>query len=172
MPVADGCKSCHDTRAFRPTTMTVALHARFSFALDGAHRAIPCVACHAELKPRPPAASTLLLSAKGVASLPYSTKRATSCQSCHESPHGTQFESRKDRGACEGCHDAVSFAPASRFNHDRDASFALKGAHSKVACERCHKPVADGTGKTRVVYRPLSGKCESCHTSGATGVSR
>lgn len=85
------------------------------------------------------------------------------------SPHGNQFAQRKDGGACEGCHDVSSFAAAPRFDHDRDASFKLKGAHAGVACERCHKTEAAGAGKARVIYRPLSGKCESCHTSGRTG---
>jgi hypothetical protein len=164
--IADGCKSCHGTHTFRPTTMSVATHARFSYALQGAHRATPCIACHTEMKPGAPPTSTLLLSAKGVASLPYSARRATTCQGCHENPHGAQFSSRKDKGACEGCHDVAAFAPATRFNHDRDASFELKGAHAKVACAGCHKPETAGAGKVRVVYRPLSGKCESCHTGG------
>lgn len=169
VPIADGCRACHSTVAFRPTTMTVASHARFSFALEGAHRAVPCLSCHPEMKPAAPAQSTLLLSGKGVASLPYDTKRATTCLGCHESPHGNQFASRKDGGSCEGCHDVNAFAPASRFDHDRDASFSLKGAHANVACERCHKPVAAVGGKLRVVYKPLSGKCESCHTTGTIG---
>ena len=167
--MAEGCGRCHDARAFRPATMTVATHSRFSFALEGAHRATPCVACHAEMKPRPQAASTLILSARGVAPLPYDTRRARGCEECHASPHGSQFTSRRDGGACEGCHDVSSFAAAPRFDHDRDASFKLKGAHATVACGRCHKPEAAGGGRVRVVYRPLSGKCESCHTSGGTG---
>lgn len=166
LAVADGCRTCHGTQAFRPSTMSVATHARFSFALEGAHRATPCFACHAEMKSAVPAANTLLLSARGVASLPYDTRRATACQGCHESPHGAQFASRKDKGACEGCHEVAAFVPASRFDHDRDASFALKGAHAKVACAACHKPEPSVSGPSRVVYRPLSGKCESCHTGG------
>ena len=169
MPMPDGCRSCHDTRAFRPVTMTVATHARFAFVLEGAHRAIPCVDCHAELKPRPAAASTLLFNAKGVTPLPYTSKRAAGCQACHASPHGTQFASRRDGGKCESCHDVSSFASAPRFDHDRDAAFKLQGAHARVACASCHKPSPTGDGKTRVLYRPLSGKCESCHTTGTKG---
>jgi hypothetical protein len=166
VPIADGCRGCHDTHAFRPSTVSVATHARFSLTLEGAHRATPCIACHAEMKSSGPPASTLLLSAKGVTALPFTARRATTCQSCHENPHGTQFVARKDRGACDGCHGANTFAPASRFDHRRDASFALEGAHAKVACAGCHKAESTAARGLHVVYRPLSGKCESCHTGG------
>ena len=165
-PVPGGCPACHDARAFRPSTVDLARHARFSFALEGAHRAAPCVACHAEMIPGAAPASTLLLTAKGVTTLLFTARRSTACQSCHESPHGAQFAGRKDRGACEGCHGVDRFAPAARFDHDRHATFALTGAHAKVACAQCHKPETTATGVKRVVYRPLSGKCESCHAGG------
>src|SRR5262244_2098317 len=44
------CASCHVTSAFRPSTISVDAHARFDFALEGAHRAAPCVACHTNMK--------------------------------------------------------------------------------------------------------------------------
>ena len=160
MPQATGCAACHNAVAWRPATTTAALHAGFSFRLDGAHRAVPCVACHDELKGRQ-APATLVLAARGVASLPFTAKRATACATCHETPHGAQFEHRKDKGACEGCHGVESFAPAT-FDHEKDASFSLKGAHAKVACAACHKPSTPGG---LVLYRPLSGKCESCHAA-------
>ncbi len=169
-PMPGGCRLCHDTRRFRPSTVDVAMHARFSFALVGAHRAVACVACHAEMR-APEAASTLVLAPRGVASLPFTHTRSTTCRSCHEgdSPHGAQFASRKDGGACESCHGTDSFAPASRFDHDRDASFPLAGAHANVPCAACHRTETTGAGKARVVYRPLSGRCESCHARhGAT----
>lgn len=140
--------------------VSVATHARFGYALDGAHRATPCMACHAEFK-AVPATSTLVRSARGVASLPFTARRETTCASCHANPHGTQFATRKDGGTCEVCHATAAFAPASRFDHERDAAFSLSGAHAKVPCARCHKSVAAGAP---VVYRPLSAKCESCHS--------
>lgn len=163
-PVEGGCRACHTTSQFRPSTVDVAMHARFSFALEGAHRAAPCVACHTEMR-APEAAATLVLAARGVASLPFTKRRSTACRSCHEadSPHGTQFASRQDGGACERCHGVAAFVPASRFDHERDTSFPLKGAHAAVACVACHKTETLVAGKTRVVYRPLSGACESCH---------
>ena len=162
-PVPGGCAACHDARAFRPSTMDVVGHSRFTFALDGAHRATPCAACHTELSSALPLVSTLRFAAGKPAPRQFGAGRPTTCQSCHEGPHGTQFAGRKGGSACEACHGAERFAPATRFDHDRDAAFSLKGAHATVACDKCHKPEVGPKGVQRIVYRPLSSKCESCH---------
>mgnify|MGYP001463885318 FL=1 len=183
---AKGCRTCHDLRSFRPSLVDVAAHEHFSFALGGGHRAAPCVTCHAEMK-AVRATSTLSLSAKGVAPLPFAARRSAACGTCHQNPHGTQFAARKDRGACESCHGVDVFAPATLFDHERDAAFSLKGAHIKVACAGCHKAApapaparapATARGATRttapaainlVMYRGLSSKCESCHAGKLPG---
>jgi hypothetical protein len=153
-----GCAACHSAVTFRPSLVSADLHSRFALPLEGAHRAVGCVACHVELKGKP-ASSTLLLSARGVTRFPASTVTRT-CVTCHQNPHGEQFANRKER--CESCHDALAFTPAPRFDHERNASFSLRGAHAKVACASCH--VAREVSGVRItVYRPLSGKCESCH---------
>jgi predicted CXXCH cytochrome family protein len=156
------CASCHDATAFRPSTVSVAAHASYAFPLEGAHRAVPCAGCHDELNGRR-ASSTLLLNAKGIASLPFSAATARSCASCHDTPHGPQFAGRKGGDGCAACHDAETFAPASRFSHERDTPFRLAGAHATVPCAKCHLSERLPSGGTRVVYRPLSAKCESCH---------
>jgi hypothetical protein len=160
-PIASGCSACHTASQWRPARVTAAMHDTFSYALEGAHRAVPCVACHTELTTRP-ATSTLQLNATGITPLPFSARRTTACATCHETPHGTQFAGRKDGGRCEGCHVVASFTPASGFDHDRDATFSLAGAHSSVPCASCHRSPPGGGA---VVYRPLSGKCESCHAT-------
>jgi len=157
------CLTCHDTRSFRPSTADVTVHARFAFALEGAHRATACVSCHAELKPgaAPPARSSLVGGGARFGPLQFEAKQE--CVACHKSPHGDQFAARKDRGRCEACHDLDAFAPASRFDHDRDAAFSLKGAHERVPCNQCHHVDPRGGNPQAVIYRPLSAKCESCH---------
>lgn len=164
-PVAAGCLACHTTRRYRPSTIDVAAHDAYGFKLEGAHRAVPCVACHAELK-HPETASTLVLARWTGAPLLFAAK-TQGCLSCHESPHGDQFATRADRGRCESCHGVDAFAPAARFDHDRDTKFPLRGGHANVACSRCH-PVIAGPGNSRTVrYRPVSGRCENCHADGA-----
>jgi hypothetical protein len=167
-PMIAGCPACHDTHAFRPSTLDVATHARFSFSLDGAHRAAPCVACHVEMKGRP-ATSTLVGAVQAMPALPFTASRATTCQSCHDTPHGDQFAQRADGGRCESCHGVEAFAPATRFNHDRDGGFALAGAHAKVACASCHKPATKAGTKPSVMYRGVSRTCESCHAGRPLG---
>jgi hypothetical protein len=153
------CADCHDTRHFRPSTYGIAAHTKASFVLEGAHMAVPCVNCHAEMK-SPPLKSSLLLAKGGGAAMAF-TKKAGGCVACHTNPHGDQFAKRA--GGCESCHGLDAFAPAARFDHGRDAAFPLTGAHAKVPCAQCHRPVSGAAG-TVLVYRGLSTKCESCHT--------
>jgi hypothetical protein len=155
------CRSCHTTWSFHATLVDVSLHARFSYPLEGAHRAVPCVLCHRELG-HSPAASTLLKAGNQVPRLLFHEQR-TQCSQCHETPHGDQFTLGKGAKACEGCHDVTTFRPATRFDHNRDASFSLAGAHERVPCRRCHPTRADANGKGQVLYKPLAANCESCH---------
>jgi hypothetical protein len=136
----------------------VAAHARYDFALDGAHAAVPCFACHKALGGARPAGAPLTFG-----------MRSTRCESCHEGAHGDQFARRRDRGACESCHGVERFAPAARFDHDHDSGFPLEGAHARAACRDCHPSARDARGVARVVYRPLSTRCESCHVTRPSG---
>jgi hypothetical protein len=155
------CLDCHDTRRFRPSTIDIAAHRGYKFPLDGAHGAVPCIVCHQELQ-HPATTSSLLLARWSFSRLAFAAP-AGGCAGCHASPHGQQFAARSDRGACEGCHDVAAFRPATRFDHERDAAFSLKGAHAHVPCSRCHVASGGSGGKPVVVYRPVSGKCETCH---------
>jgi Cytochrome c7 and related cytochrome c len=157
-----GCVACHDTRAFRPTTADVATHAKFSFALEGAHRATPCVGCHDEFKrTAAPDHASLVRSVGAIPILSFAAKQE--CAACHRTPHGTQFNTRADRGRCDACHGADAFAPASKFDHTRDATFSTRGAHANVACTQCHPRDPKGSTPNALIYRPVSGRCESCH---------
>jgi hypothetical protein len=159
LPTDGGCAGCHSATSFRPSLVDATRHDRFAFPLSGAHRAVACVSCHEELRAKP-ATSTLLQSARGITRFP-AAAATRSCATCHDNPHGTQFATRKDQ-SCESCHGVESFVPAPRFDHERQASFSLRGAHAKVACARCHERKQVG-GIMMTVYRPLSGACESCH---------
>ena len=159
---AKGCPACHNMRTFRPSTADVATHATFSFVLEGAHRATACVGCHEEFKQvRATGQPSLLLAASGIAELRFEAKHG--CADCHQTPHGTQFDARKDRGRCEACHGVDAFAPASKFDHTRDATFSTRGAHEHVPCNQCHPTDPKGRTQKALIYRPVSGKCASCH---------
>ncbi len=157
-----GCPTCHSTLAFRPSTADIAAHARFDFPLEGAHRATACSACHEELtRPSTTTRSTLVQGPGGFADLQFEAKRE--CAACHDTPHGDQFVAWDARGGCAVCHAADAFVPAAKFDHTADASFSLNGAHEKVPCARCHVRDAAAPPTTPLRYRPLSGRCETCH---------
>lgn len=152
------CATCHDTRAFRPSTIDAEAHSRFAFALEGAHRAAPCVACHTTMKGSSLGAS-LRMSAPPATPIVYALPGAT-CASCHGTPHGKQFADRSDSGACQSCHDLRGWAPASRFVHDANGGFVLGAAHARVACAKCHVTSAGTTTRT---WRGVPRTCEACH---------
>ncbi len=166
---AGGCRACHDTRHFSPAIITGARHGALGFALEGAHRAVPCRDCHKELGATP-ARSTLRQAAAAAAIVPlrFDAAPRDRCTACHADPHGGQFAGRRGGAACDACHDVARWVGASRFAHDRDASFPLAGAHQRVPCASCHKRVTQSGGESRVLYRPLSSACESCHPADVT----
>ena len=159
---ASGCAACHDAKHFRPATYDVAAHARGAFALEGAHRAVPCEACHAEMK-APAPRSTLILANASFTPMPFTTKH-DACTPCHQDPHGGQFATLKENGKCEACHGLDAFTPASQFDHLKVSKFALTGAHAKLGCADCHKRKLGADIKS-VDYRGLSSACESCHST-------
>lgn len=160
-PKKSGCLACHNVNAFRPSTVDLAAHAAFGYPLGGAHRAVSCDGCHRESKPAPPRPSLVLL--RTVAPPMPFTLKDKKCEACHPNPHGNQFARRRAGGACVSCHNEDVFKPASRFNHDRDSSYPLEGAHARVACGRCHPSRQDSAGRPFVLYKPTPKDCKSCH---------
>jgi hypothetical protein len=156
-----GCAACHDTRAFHPSTVTVATHGQFAFALEGAHLAAPCVACHTTMTSGALGAS--LTRAPSTPAVVYTISGA-SCAGCHGAPHGDQFATRADGGSCEGCHDLRGWSPASKFVHAANGGFVLGAAHEKIACARCHVTPAESRGALTVrTWRGVPRACEACH---------
>jgi hypothetical protein len=163
-PGEPACVSCHDTRAFRPSTVGAEAHSRFAFALEGAHRAAPCSACHSTMK-RASLGASLKLSPAPTTPVSYAIPGAT-CATCHGTPHGTQFAARPDSGACQSCHDLNSWSPASRFVHDANGGFTLGAAHARVPCARCHVQAAGAASGAARTWHGVPRTCESCHRNG------
>jgi hypothetical protein len=159
---SDDCLACHDTERFRPSRMDADAHRQARFSLEGAHRSVPCSACHRELDAAAAAASSGKTRSLAL------RIDARACRDCHPTPHGAQFDRRKDGGACESCHDQSQFVPASRFDHGRVKMFPLEGAHKKVPCSSCHPTVTPVGGKPMVLYRPMPSRCEDCHVGDGT----
>lgn len=108
----DACEDCHQPAAWIEIEFN---HQKNTgFALTGGHAVINCATCH----------TTTL----------FEPKLSQDCVSCHR-----KDDSHKGRNgpACADCHITSSWT-ATNFDHNKNTKFALRGAHSKVACEGCH----------------------------------
>lgn len=72
------------------------------------------------------------------------------CYLCHknEDAHNTLFGKK-----CKSCHETKAWKK-SKFDHQKDTKYPLKGKHKKVSCVSCHP------GN---VYQKLDKTCASCH---------
>lgn len=134
-PRLDNCENCHTVEGFRPASFGLEAHQETAFPLRGAHRAVPCLACHQ--------------TASGGWAM---EKPHGSCVACHEDPHRGGMEGFAGDRGCVACHDASTWRGA-LFDHDR-TPFPLTGAHARQACAECHQPADYRHGKT---------DCASCH---------
>jgi hypothetical protein len=140
------CENCHGEDAWFPTTYDIDRHNRESaFALDGAHVATPCTACHNN----PDYGHEAL-------TFGFAQQACTDCHSA-EDPHQAQF----DDTACDDCHVTKSFAIAP-FDHDQ-TQYPLDGEHRPVPCEDCHTIETSPDGASFARYKPLGTVCRDCH---------
>lgn len=140
------CQPCHRGAHFMPASYRLADHTRFP--LEGAHRAVPCDACHAR-------------DALGVRQFVGVTH---ACSGCHTTPHGTQFAQQIAEHDCSGCHRTPATWHLPDFDHNTTA-WPLTGAHAKAACARCHG-IRDPQGMPGIVqFSGTPTACASCHTN-------
>jgi hypothetical protein len=146
------CESCHLPEAWAAVRFD---HARAGFPLAGRHAQVPCRSCH------PGEGGALAF-----------TARAKVCDGCHRDPHEGQFARRfgKDgRTDCAACHDPASWQTM-RFDHDRETSFPLEGAHRAVPCVQCHLREIDG--RRIMKFTGLGRACSACHAADVGKPSR
>ncbi|MBX3465216.1 MAG: cytochrome c3 family protein, partial [Planctomycetes bacterium] len=155
------CSACHaPARAhFLPHTFGIAAHAASAFPLTGAHEAVACVRCHAEVH-------------EGVRTF-HGTPRE--CSACHADVHAGRFDAGArpstvdGRRGCARCHDTRAFAPVvADFDHGRWTGHALAGAHAQVACTGCHPAGAGGASAPRL-GKAAGTTCAACHTDPHAG---
>jgi hypothetical protein len=183
-PVAEGCLSCHDDghrgvmprdcqachttagwrRVERSRVEASFDHASTGFVLEGRHAAAPCSSCHGAAPPSLPDGIhvTFVPGAEGPFPAPQGDLQG--CLACHQDRHEGVFTDSPAGAECRACHSASAWAPAQydAARHNREAGFALEGAHAVVACVDCHKPV-DGLPS----FGLDDGACASCHESGS-----
>jgi hypothetical protein len=131
----EDCGLCHGAGGWKPARVSRRFnHAKYGFALEGAHAAANCLACHASLEFKRP---------------------EKLCASCHEDPH------RGEMGPdCARCHGARSFVDrAAMLRAHQLTHFPLTGSHAGLECERCHPPAEQG----RLQFVATEAECRACH---------
>ena len=145
------CESCHNVDGYKPTLFTIASHNKSEFPLEGAHLAQPCFVCHNFLESN---AEPKVRDFK---------PKERKCAECHRDVHLGQFANASPSKTCTDCH-SISVWKELKFDHNKDSSYPLKGAHQKVACNGCHLVTQNGT-ESFIRYKSIDTKCESCHVS-------
>lgn len=136
------CSICHSTTNWTSSTFN---HNATSFPLTGAHISVQCVQCHTS-------AST------------YNGSLPTACYGCHQKDwNGTTDPNHAAAGfptTCDTCHTTTNWSGAT-FNHN-NTPFPLTGAHTSVACSKCH---------VNNVFAGTPTDCYSCHTADYNGTT-
>lgn len=153
------CTSCHTVEAFVPSTFTLADHQRSGFELEGAHLAVPCIACHrtiaaADLAAHHPVAEAAVSAVDGVRQFRFD---GTGCADCHGDPHDGALE----LASCESCHELSSWR-AITFDHET-TGLPLRGAHGELGCRDCHEREPEPGVEPAVGFLGLSASCAGCH---------
>ncbi len=151
------CEECHSVNGFSPSSFSLEMHALTDYPLEGAHLAIPCIACHKKEHIQKRRAKTIRFHFA-----------STQCESCHKDPHEgklKKFMRKKSpltgKTGCAYCHTVDSFNDV-KFNHDA-TDFPLKGQHKEVACVSCHKDAKARKGR-QWHFSKMKKNCASCHT--------
>jgi hypothetical protein len=141
------CESCHAADGWKRGNFD---HSSTRFALRSSHVRVRCRDCHktSTFHDQPPRA----------------------CVGCHRKDDVHKGRLGKK---CENCH-AESKWKIVRFDHERDAHFALREAHGRIECGACHKAplhtkkmptTCVGCHKKDDVHKGRYGAdCQTCHT--------
>jgi hypothetical protein len=125
----DDCAACHTQQGWTDARFD---HEKLTgFALSGAHSTAACQACHRSGR--------------------FQDELPQDCAGCHRA---ADAHAGRLGTACADCHGVDRWQVA-RFDHERDARFALTGAHERLGCHSCHVgPVADARTPR---------ECSACH---------
>jgi len=156
------CATCHTSASFSEVEHFD--HSRWtSFALEGAHAAAGCEACHV------PRSEPDVHGRRFGRVADRFPGDAANCATCHQDVHGGFFERRPDSPTCTSCHTPHDFGAAARdFDHGSDTGFALVGAHDRAACTACHATDRDGS-RTTAHRGAGSNDCAVCHADPHAG---
>ncbi len=162
----EACETCHTERSWRRTRKDsgLRLHTLLPFKLTNKHAVVACATCHTPR--RRAVANTSMTAGAARARLQAFEGLRGTCVSCHKDVHKGQFGDR-----CQDCHTTAGWdAKRSQrgFDHNR-TSFALRGRHRAVRCERCHAPAK--SYKRQYTQIPHD-TCGDCHGDVHVGTFR
>lgn len=157
------CASCHATSSWRRVNRRRVEssfdHAGTGFELEGSHADAPCASCH-DSRASAALQEIRIRFQRGTTRRTFPRPISDGCPACHEDPHEGVFRERDRGGACDECHTQRAWLP-SHYDlawHNREAAFALEGAHLVVPCASCH---TTGDGETE--FRIGVPTCQDCH---------
>ena len=128
-------------------------HKLTGYRLEGKHAGVACEKCHTPEHMLPNLRA--LIKYKDPAKSFFGQSPA--CTPCHVDPHKGSLGSE-----CTKCHNVETWkmGKESQFDHSK-TRYPLTGLHSKVACDKCHKPDTPG-GPVR--YKDMKfANCIDCH---------
>ncbi len=140
------CKECHTLeKKFDYTLFGFEEHNASRFALEGAHMATPCFACHIDEADEKWHFRSI----------------GESCVDCHENIHRDKITDKfYPDNDCTSCHNTESWASVD-FDHN-NTDWPLEGKHGEISCRECHfrdESLAD-FGQ---VFNGLNTECSTCH---------
>ena len=141
----NNCENCHSVESWNKVKFD---HAKTKFALEGKHKTITCESCHA------------YKNLQNKVEYKFASLNSR-CESCHNDIHHRQFDNSGQTN-CSRCHLFDTWTDL-KFDHEK-TNFSLKGAHSKLQCIQCHKPVNEN-GILFIKYKLEEIKCANCHSS-------
>ncbi len=144
------CEECHTVYGYSPAKFLLSQHDQSKYPLRGAHRAVPCDACHRKQSAE---------SASAAFHFRFSSVR---CLDCHSDPHRGEVNKFVSERGCEYCHAVESWREVA-FDHNV-TKFPLGGKHQSVACKKCHLGILTSTGDTVLAMALAKPECSSCHT--------
>lgn len=164
------CSTCHPDHAGKDFDMIEWKpsqdqfdHSSTGYPLQGGHAKVKCLDCHN---------SQRIVDIDIKTSQKKRTKTflglSQACKTCHFDEHRGQLGKK-----CQSCHTEKDWKTDVKFNHDK-SSFPLKGKHTQVECEKCHKPITDKISYIDKSLQPKSStfsrfkpvphaSCENCH---------
>ncbi len=123
------CGECHSVKGWREAVRFE--HDLTRFPLIGLHATTLCEACHLNAQFR---------------------NTSDQCRTCHAA---ADVHERRLGEQCARCHTPNGWA-IWRFDHQRDADYALEGKHEGLSCIACH-------ARPQTSDLSLSTACGSCH---------